>query len=120
MEELVVFSSELTPQGPIYEAIGRAELGAKWGRPISRRIPPFQTSLRWWDSFHSAHPTIPPPPPLFLHPSPHPNLRYNVAMPTNAEEAEQLRWKKFPVLDDGFVCLVDVMGDDQAVVQAAR
>ncbi len=25
-----------------------------------------------------------------------------------------------PVLDDGFVCLVDVMGDDQAVVQAAR
>lgn len=33
---------------------------------------------------------------------------------------EQLRWKKFPVLDDGFVCLVDVMGDDTAVVQAAR
>lgn len=33
---------------------------------------------------------------------------------------EQLRWKKFPVLDDGFVCLVDVMGDDSAVVQAAR
>ena len=29
VEELVVFSSELTPQGPIYEAIGRAELGAK-------------------------------------------------------------------------------------------
>lgn len=33
---------------------------------------------------------------------------------------EQLRWKKFPVLNDGFVCLVDVMGDDAAVVQAAR
>jgi thymidylate synthase (FAD) len=31
-----------------------------------------------------------------------------------------LRWKKFPVLDDGFVCLVDVMGDDGAIVQAAR
>ena len=31
-----------------------------------------------------------------------------------------LKWKKFPVLDDGFVCLVDVMGDDQSVVQAAR
>ncbi|MCA9034284.1 MAG: FAD-dependent thymidylate synthase [Planctomycetaceae bacterium] len=31
-----------------------------------------------------------------------------------------LRWKKFPVLDDGFVCLVDVMGDDSSVVQAAR
>ncbi|HVW39147.1 MAG TPA: FAD-dependent thymidylate synthase [Pirellulales bacterium] len=41
-------------------------------------------------------------------------------MPTNAERVEQLRWKKMPVLDDGFVCLVDVMGDDQAVVQAAR
>lgn len=31
-----------------------------------------------------------------------------------------LRWKKFQVLDDGFVCLVDVMGDDSSVVQAAR
>ena len=39
---------------------------------------------------------------------------------SNHETAETLRWKKFPVLDDGFVCLVDVMGDDQAVVQAAR
>jgi thymidylate synthase (FAD) len=33
---------------------------------------------------------------------------------------DELRWKKFPVLNDGFVCLVDVMGDDGAVVQAAR
>jgi thymidylate synthase (FAD) len=33
---------------------------------------------------------------------------------------EQLRWRKFPVLDDGFVALVDCMGDDGAVVQAAR
>src|ERR1051325_2152707 len=41
-------------------------------------------------------------------------------MPTNAEPLALLRWQKFPVLDDGFVCLVDVMGDDQAVVQAAR
>jgi len=31
-----------------------------------------------------------------------------------------LRWQKFPVLDDGFITLVDAMGDDQAVVQAAR
>ena len=41
-------------------------------------------------------------------------------MATNAEQVSQLRWKKFPVLDDGFVCLVDIMGDDQSVVQAAR
>ncbi len=41
-------------------------------------------------------------------------------MPTNADQVAELRWKKVPVLDDGFVCLVDVMGDDQAVVQAAR
>ncbi len=41
-------------------------------------------------------------------------------MATNAERVAELRWKKFPVLDDGFVALVDVMGDDQAVVQAAR
>ncbi len=41
-------------------------------------------------------------------------------MSANQEVVEQLRWKKFRVLDDGFVCLVDVMGDDYAVVQAAR
>lgn len=41
-------------------------------------------------------------------------------MTTRAEQVEALRWEKFPVLDDGFVCLVDVMGDDSSVVQAAR
>lgn len=39
---------------------------------------------------------------------------------SHSDLVEQLRWKKFPVLDDGFVCLVDLMGDDSAVVQAAR
>jgi thymidylate synthase (FAD) len=33
---------------------------------------------------------------------------------------ESLRWQKFSVLDDGHVALVDCMGDDAAVVQAAR
>lgn len=32
----------------------------------------------------------------------------------------ELRWKKIPVLNDGFVSLVDCMGDDGSVVQAAR
>lgn len=32
----------------------------------------------------------------------------------------ELQWKKIKVLDDGFVCLVDVMGNDASVVQAAR
>ncbi|MGD9723313.1 MAG: FAD-dependent thymidylate synthase [Pirellulales bacterium] len=41
-------------------------------------------------------------------------------MPTNDAQVAALRWHKFPVLNDGFVCLVDVMGDDQSVVQAAR
>jgi thymidylate synthase (FAD) len=41
-------------------------------------------------------------------------------MPSNSDQVNELRWKKLPVLDDGFVCLVDVMGDDQSVVQAAR
>jgi thymidylate synthase (FAD) len=36
------------------------------------------------------------------------------------ETLADLRWKKFPVLDDGFICLVDVMGDDASVLQAAR
>lgn len=41
-------------------------------------------------------------------------------MSSNLEAVERLRWKKFPVLNDGFVCLVDVMGSDDAIVQAAR
>lgn len=32
----------------------------------------------------------------------------------------RLQWHKFKVLDDGFVCLVDVMGEDSSVAQAAR
>jgi thymidylate synthase (FAD) len=39
-------------------------------------------------------------------------------MPHSA--VESLRWQKFPVLDQGFVCLVDVMGEDSSIVQAAR
>ena len=31
-----------------------------------------------------------------------------------------IRGQKLPVLDDGFVCLVDWMGDDSSIVQAAR
>ncbi|HEX3727185.1 MAG TPA: FAD-dependent thymidylate synthase [Pirellulales bacterium] len=41
-------------------------------------------------------------------------------MSSNRDAIDRLRWQKFPVLDDGFVCLVDSMGDDSAVVQAAR
>jgi len=41
-------------------------------------------------------------------------------MSERSELVDELRWKKFPVLDDGFVCLVDVMGDDSSIVQAAR
>ncbi len=39
---------------------------------------------------------------------------------SNSAILDHLRWKKLPVLDEGFVALVDVMGDDHAVVQAAR
>ncbi len=41
-------------------------------------------------------------------------------MASTSEIVDELRWQKFPVLDDGFICLVDVMGDDHSVVQAAR
>jgi thymidylate synthase (FAD) len=41
-------------------------------------------------------------------------------MSPDPEVVERLRWKQFRVLDDGFVCLVDVMGGDASVVQAAR
>lgn len=41
-------------------------------------------------------------------------------MTSSGDLLSELRWKKFPVLDDGFVCLVDVMGNDGSVVQAAR
>lgn len=36
------------------------------------------------------------------------------------ETLKGLRFKKFTVLNDGFVTLIDVMGDDSAIVQAAR
>ena len=42
------------------------------------------------------------------------------AVPDRQTLINELRWKKIPVLDDGFVCLVDVMGEDSSVVQAAR
>ena len=45
----------------------------------------------------------------------------NAAAPIDRQALlNELRWKKFPVLDDGFVCLVDIMGDDSSIVQAAR
>ena len=40
--------------------------------------------------------------------------------PDRTAVLESLRWRRFPVLDDGFVALVDCMGDDGSVVQAAR
>lgn len=36
------------------------------------------------------------------------------------EALDNILGKKFPVLDDGFVRLIDYMGDDSSVVQAAR
>ncbi len=36
------------------------------------------------------------------------------------EELSAIRGVKVPVLDDGFVRLIDVMGDDSSIVQAAR
>ena len=50
----------------------------------------------------------------------HPSAFILSLMSSRTIHPDTLRWQKFPVLDDGFVCLVDVMGDDQAVVQAAR
>lgn len=39
---------------------------------------------------------------------------------TNDQEFAELQWRKFTVLDKGWVCLVDRMGDDAAILQAAR
>jgi len=36
------------------------------------------------------------------------------------QRLESLRWQRIPVGSDGFVALVDVMGEEAAVVQAAR
>lgn len=38
----------------------------------------------------------------------------------NVPELDKMLGKKLPVLDDGFVRLIDYMGDDGAIVQAAR
>jgi len=39
---------------------------------------------------------------------------------TNAEELDKILGRKFPVLDDGFIRVVDYMGSDVSIVQAAR
>ena len=39
---------------------------------------------------------------------------------SNESKGTEIRWVKYPVLDDGFVCLVDWMGDDSSITQAAR
>lgn len=39
---------------------------------------------------------------------------------SNQSVIDELKWKKFPVLSDGFITLVDVMGTDSDIVQAAR
>ena len=39
---------------------------------------------------------------------------------TRISSLDDVRGKKLPVLDDGFVRLVDCMGDDSSIVQAAR
>lgn len=36
------------------------------------------------------------------------------------KKVEELRWQKIEVPSDGYVCLVDAMGDESAIVQAAR
>jgi thymidylate synthase (FAD) len=36
------------------------------------------------------------------------------------ELLESLRWKKFPVLNDGYICLTDVMGSEKDIIAAAR
>jgi thymidylate synthase (FAD) len=41
-------------------------------------------------------------------------------MSDKASALDEVLGKKLPVLDDGFVRLVDVMGDDSSIVQAAR
>lgn len=40
--------------------------------------------------------------------------------PSNRDVVDSLRWQRLPTIRGGFVALVDVMGDDAAVVQAAR
>ena len=42
------------------------------------------------------------------------------ALRVSAPELDAVLGKKLPVLDDGFVRVVDYLGSDQAVVQAAR
>ena len=39
---------------------------------------------------------------------------------SESDKLTELRWKKFQVLDDGFICLVDAMGSDDAICDAAR
>lgn len=50
------------------------------------------------------------------------NLRSNVSetVRTTVSGIEEILYKPFPVLDHGFIRVIDYMGDDNSVVQAAR
>lgn len=41
-------------------------------------------------------------------------------MNSNKDKVEELRWQRTKIGNDGFICLVDAMGADEDVVQAAR
>ena len=95
-------------------------------RPFRRRASPSREQSdrnksggRGWTERSEGSPgvsgfALQPRPPI-----PQVDREFN-GMAAHSDILEQLRWKKFPVLNDGFVCLVDCMGDDSSVVQAAR
>lgn len=41
-------------------------------------------------------------------------------MNSNKETLDKIRWQKTKIRNDGFICVVDAMGDDADIVQAAR
>jgi len=59
-------------------------------------------------------------PMLYVSPIWHNSINSLVYSRLGSNMNHSLQWQKFPVLDDGYICLVDHMGDDYAIVQAAR
>jgi thymidylate synthase ThyX len=47
-------------------------------------------------------------------------LDENLLSERNRQQRDELLWKKFKVLDDGFICLAGVFGDDYKIASRAR
>ena len=97
--------------------------GAQWKRPIGRHERPPERSA----TADAAHRTVPPGTTDTMPIDDHKRAEIEAQRAASQETRrvtvpamEAILYERFDVLDHGFVRVIDYMGDDAAIVQAAR